>query len=380
MKTTVLASASIAALLLAGAAAAQTAPTSPNVTTQTMSSHSALIDQIGDSNDKATIHQDDASVTDTSAGADAAVVIQGGAGFSSAAKNNTANVTQSGAGQRGLIMQSTNGGSAGNTATLTQTGDHNNAFGYQFGTGNKATLTQSMTAGAATSGTNLQNVQSSSDNQTGINAAVALRQMTVQGARNAAEAGMLGGSNSYNKNLGYVTQDWAQNDTATLNQSGKNNQAVSVQGYENGSTANMTQSGQYNQGVVQQQGSASTGSGNAADLNQSGYNSWATIAQIDSTGSVATTTQDASSSGSHSYTYQTGIKNYASVYQNGAAQSSEVNQAGNMDSALVSQTGSYNTSSVQQNLANSWASVTQTGSSSTASISQGAVTSFRNGR
>ena len=375
MKSFIFASASIAALLYAGAASAQAAP---NMTTQTVSSHSALIDQINSSNDKATINQNDGSVADTGAGKDAAVVLQGFAGVSS--QKNIAAVDQSGAGQRALTMQATALGTSANTVTITQTGDHNQAFGYQNGSGNTATVTQSMTQGASLSALNAQGVSGSASSQNGVNAAVALRQGTISQARSDAFY------NSGQSPAARVVQDWATNDVATVDQSGTTNNGLIVQSFEDGSTANLTQSGSRNSGVIRQQGSAGNGSANTATLTQTGgSDNGALIAQIDSIGSVATLAQTGGRT-AIGYVYQQGPQNSASVTQNGTVFSTvDVRQAGGFDTATVTQNNAMNSSNVliNQGLSNSWASVNQMNTNaSTATINQGVVSSasFRSGR
>ena len=380
MRKTLIATTSVASLLLAGAAMAQATP--PNVTTQTASSHSALIDQIGSAGDQATIHQDDATVTRTGVLKDAAVVIQGGPGFAGSSSNNVSNVSQTGTGQQALTMQANTGGTGGNSINLTQTGDQNHAFGYQFGTGNTTTIGQSMTGGPAIADRapplNDQGVNSSADNQKGIDAAVALRTRTTSQARSDV---------FYNRGAasGTVVQDWASGDTATLTQSGQANTGLVVQSYENGSTAKLTQNrGSNNVGYILQQGSAGTGSGNTATIQENdGSRTSALISQIDSTSSVATTTTSGNNL-TNAYTYQTGAQNSATTNQtNVSFGTADIRQSGGFDTASVTQTNTANSTNalIMQGISNSWAAVTQTNANnSTATISQGAVTSFKSGR
>ncbi len=380
MRIAILATVSVATLLAATAANAQKALPSPNTTTQTNSAVSAVIDQIGGSTDSATITQNDKEVR--SDNRDAAVIIQGGFAFSDASsRTNTARVTQSGAGQRALVMQANNSddrkAGGGSSMTVNQSGANSAAFGYQFGTVNQGSITQTMTGGSSLGDdNNLQKVNGANDTQRGTDAAGTLRKTSVSDAQSQVAGSIGPAAKAYA--VGEIVQDRTTKSTATLNQSGQQNRAISVQAYDNGSTATVTQSGRLNDAWIQQQGSLTTGGNNTAIVAQAGTDSGAIISQIDSSGSVAVTTQDKLSNMNSSSIYQTGLIHFADVYQSGMGQKSDVRQSGfASDTALVRQTGGNNNSSIQQGLTNAYASVNQTGYGSTAAITQGAVTTFR---
>lgn len=406
MKSLVLATVSVAALMVAGAASAQTFPYAPYSTQPTQGSAqvSASVDQTGNS-DKSTVSQDH----NATGAQNTAVIVQGfdGAG----AYSDTSSATQSGAGQRALTMQA----NTGNSSSVSQSGANNDAFTYQTGNYNRASTSQSGSSAPANTG-NIAGVNGSGSTGGGDNLAGSLVNMNEAQLEGTLETtGINSPSNPATVTGSYIVQaSGAYNDGASVSQDAAGERAAIVQiNSESNSSASVSQTNTLaSDAAVYQTG----GSGNTGNISQTGGYLSAAIYQSGSTNSTAGINESGSSSGNIAFAVQTGTGqqsyitqsgsldqarsdqsgayNYSSVnqtglegntgaiYQSGTGNQSYLTQTGNGTSggqglgnkdgatADVTQNGTYNVSYVTQNLGNAWVHVAQTGASNSSSISQ----------
>ncbi len=395
MKTLVLATVSTAALFFAGAASAQVAfPFGLQPNSQGDATVASSIDQLG-TNNRANVAQDSFGATSH----DTSVIVQGFID-TTGPRNNSANVTQTGTGQRSLVMQR----SSNNATSVNQSGANNDAFTYQSGRGgNTASTTQSSVSGNPKSG-NIAGTDGVGSYQGGFALASTLGQQSQDQVENAVTTtGINPPTDLGQDGASYIVQAFsAYSNNASVNQSGGPAQraAISQVDGEHNSTAAITQTAGGGLGAdawVYQ----TAGSGNNAAVNQGSTNSSASIYQKSSIGSIASETQAgtfqaayttqtgqfqqsyANQSGSFNQlrVTQSGDSNYSNLIQSGSEGTATVTQAGTLnnsylaqtsqrDVADVTQTGNQNVSNVTQALANGWSHVSQNGTSNNAYVAQ----------
>ena len=394
-KTFVLMTVSAAALLSNGTASAQTYPYSDpnfytNTTSQSNSTVAASVDQRGDNNTAST-SQDLSGTTNQNT----SVIVQG---FNLTNANQShATVSQTGSGQRSLILQTNT-----NTATTGQSGANNDAFAYQTGTGNTANIAQSGTSNPSHTGTigGVNGVGSTSGGKALADSFANQNETQIEGTvfngiNLAPGDDLLGTSAAY-----VVQASGAINNGAAVNQSGAGERAVIAQiNFEANSTAGVVKSASGSDASIHQDG----GSFNNGGVTQSGTFQSAAIYQTSSTSGIASVNQSGSGqigfavqtgTANQSYITQSNTNNQAKSQQSGNNDQSYITQSGKLgigtvtqvggtnntsyltqtadnDAADVTQTGSYNFSSVGQTISSAWAHVGQNGTGNSSTISQG---------
>lgn len=407
MKTLVLATASAVALLAAGVASAQTSSGVEATFSNAQAGLSSLngadssrpgqpydsrsyISQVGDGN-SANVDQTigytqggpSPSAPDNNYGHPlSSVVLQGWGGGKST--GSSANTTQSGLSNVSVTMQRDyNGG--GNYNSTTQSGTNDNAFSYQYGTKNSATIAQSGT-------------DSSAPSSSVTDASTANSGGTYAGSFHGADQA----TSHLNDGGGRIIQDEAQGNGAYLTQTGTNVTGTIEQWYGEGNFASVTQGGTSNHALSYQ-----TGYGSTVGINQSAAssNNKATVYQVsaDQDGSAygvvgandsgvnsAFVTQTGQNSSATEL--QAGTNNLASITQStgsipgdvrdanfgsdaairqvGMNNNAGTNQSGADDHALTQQSGSYNTAFTTQTNAGAYSLVDQSGSGNYTSVTQ----------
>ena len=356
MKTLVLATVSAAALMMAGAAAAQALPGNPLVTSDT-ASKSSLIRQNGTSNS--------ASDDQTYATSGWSLIEQGGV---TATTGNNASLTQTGAGSRSVILQDDQqinpsvGSKAANpgrnSATVAQNGANQESGVRQAGGGNFANTTQSGNgdgvSAVAKTGTSItgdptapvrafNSYTSAADgafvNQVGSGNGSDLSQAGNYDLATVAQTGTT--------NYGKTTQQQDSSDSSKLTQTEASNVAE-VDQYFGGSNASSVAQIGTNYGIVTQD----YGNHNASTLTQAGTN----IASVTQTGSqnssnvqqgYGTSPANVAINPPTDFGGRTAAS-YATVTQDGYSNSSNIAQAKDNSTAAVHQSGMYGTSIINQ--------------------------------
>ena len=239
MKTLILATVSAVALLAAGAASAQTTGTvEGQLTTAKTNAQNATygdvvassyINQLGTAN-QATVNQvagDLPNGFNSTTTTEKSVILQGWNGVK--ASNNVANVTQSGGNEISTVMQRNDypaADSAKNTASVTQKGANENAFTYQFGSGNTSTIVQD--SGNNNSFVPSSNVNSAADYAAGQNTATSfhgadqtyshLNDVGATVIQDETQGGNVSITQSAPNNGASVSQWYAERDTVNINQ------------------------------------------------------------------------------------------------------------------------------------------------------------------
>ncbi|TVV76224.1 beta strand repeat-containing protein [Sphingomonas solaris] len=272
---------------------------------------------------------------------------------------NLATTRQSGASSYSSVAQGRAGLSSGdNVADVTQDGDsdsfitqsdgdNSSAFVNQSGGSfNLSVVNQSKGTGAILSTVDVRQI--GSDNRSGAT-------QTGQGANaTVRQTQTLGASNGDRSNLSSIEQ--VAFSTATVTQTGDENDSYLTQSSSNGatgSTATVTQDGQRNASGINQ---SASGTSNTATVAQTGTDQGSSLTQ-NSTDSAATITQSASF-------------NQSFAVQSGTQQTLFVSQTGSDNMSGVDQSGSNNYASVSQTTNNNVNSLTQGGSFNTAFVTQ----------
>ncbi len=395
MKTLILATVSTAALLLAGAASAQStveqryqsARDQLNNAAQAQSSPSenSYTYQKGDSN-SVTVDQ----AVPSAKAAEYSTVIQGwGNGTST---GNSAAVTQRGVDDRSVVMQRNypEGGGGGNSAIVGQSAGAKNAYTYQYGNGNSSSISQT---GDADSGQTSSSVHTVAD--TGAGEAYTTEFHSVDGSAKHAvsDAGgrviqdeAVGNSATLQQygtggnQKGTIVQWYAERNSAAIYQTGGSSNAALTYQTGHDSNASISQNGGSNQGAVFQVSGDADGAAYGAGDN--GYNDSATVSQV-GTSNLASALQGGN--GNNSSISQNGMNNSAGSYQLGSGSYSTINQTSNNGNALVDQRGLNGSASVSQTATGDNAYVSQmgTGAYNYATVSQAAAralsVSYQNG-
>ena len=258
------------------------------------------------------------------------VVLQGWGG--GRADSDNATVRQSGTDQVSVVMQrnypSSNYGN--NSASVTQSGQNQSVFAYQYGQENNASITQTGTD---------TNVPSSSvkDSSTADNG----------GAFAVSFHGVDQTQSHLNDAGARIIQDEAKNNSASLSQSGGDDKGTVMQWYAERNTANLNQSGTNNAGVAYQTGHDST-----INISQSNANNKASVFQVsgDQDGAAYGVVGADDSYNNTASVDQSGQNGTALILQGGSNNAASINEQGSgPKDGTIRQVGTSNNASINQN-------------------------------